>query len=56
MKRFKIKNYKFINNKKIFFDKAKKAKRKLEKYSFKKSVNNYSRLFENINQKFFYFP
>ena len=29
-------------------DKAKKGKRKLKRYSFKKSVNNYSRLFEKI--------
>ena len=44
----RVKIYKFINNKKLFFDKAKKAKGKLDKYSLKKSVNNYSRLFENI--------
>ena len=34
-KDLRLKIYKFINNKKFFFDKAKKQK--LEKYSFKKA-------------------
>ncbi len=44
----KNKIYKFMNNKKLFFDKAKKAKRELKRYSFKKSINSYSTLFEKI--------
>ena len=47
-KDLRVKIDKFMNNRKFFFDKAKKGKRKLKRYSFKKSVNNYSRLFEKI--------
>ena len=39
-KDLRVKIDKFMNNRKFFFDKAKKEKRKLKRYSFKKSVNN----------------
>lgn len=44
----RVKIVKFINNRKLFFNKAKKAKRELKRYSVKKSINSYSTLFENI--------
>lgn len=38
----------FIKNKEIYFNKTKLAKQNIKKYSFKKSIKKYSKLFEKI--------